>query len=143
MLPFVILIRYHLPVSELRQEPATPVSEDPGSSVSRDGFTKLSLMHQTAREAAEAVSNDPHPSAGLDAFEKALSASLKELVLRSEAALCKGEWRNFTSFATSACLWAYESILCRMSKVATLSCRGRCLFISVQWAHHHPVRPRY
>jgi hypothetical protein len=66
--------------------------EDPRSSASHDGFAKLFLMYQTAREAAEAVSDDSCSSTDQDAFEKALSISLKDLVLRIE-------WRDFTSFA--------------------------------------------
>jgi hypothetical protein len=59
-------------------------SEDPRSSSSHDRFAKLSLMYQTAREAAEAVSDDCRSSAYQGAFENALSISLKDLVLRTE-----------------------------------------------------------
>jgi hypothetical protein len=91
------------------------VSDDPYSSAPRGGFAKFSLMYQTAREAAEAVSDDPCSSADQDAFEKALSVSLKDLVLALRRRLRKGEWRNFISSAISAWRWMYESIPCRIS----------------------------
>jgi hypothetical protein len=110
-----------------------PASEDLRSSSSHNKFAKLFLMYQTAREGAEWVSDDCRSSAYQDAFEKVLSISLKDLVLRIE-------WRNFSSFASSVCIWVYESILCHMSSVAAVVCRGRCLFFSVHWVHHdHPV----
>jgi hypothetical protein len=52
-------------------------------------------MYQTIREAAEVVSDDPRSFAYQNAFEKALSVSLKDLVLRIEAALIQGRVEDF------------------------------------------------
>jgi hypothetical protein len=52
-------------------------------------------MYQAASEAAEAVSNDIHSTAHQDAFKKALSVCLKDLVLRTEAALMQGRVEEF------------------------------------------------
>jgi hypothetical protein len=74
---------------------ADATSEDPRSFASRDGFTKLSLVCQAGREAAEAVSADLRSSDYQDTFEKALSVSLKDGVLRTDAALLQGRVEEF------------------------------------------------
>jgi hypothetical protein len=53
------------------------------------------MMYQTAREAAEAVSDDSCSSSYQDAFEKALSVSFKDLVMCSEVALMQGTVDEF------------------------------------------------
>jgi hypothetical protein len=57
--------------------------------------SNLGLMSQTAREAAEAVSDDLRSSACQDAFERALSVTLKDLVLHTETILLQGRVDKF------------------------------------------------
>jgi hypothetical protein len=77
------------------REAAHAISENFRSFAFRDGFAKLSLMYQTAREAADAVSDDTRSSACQNAFEKAMSVSLKDLVLPTEAALTQRRVEKF------------------------------------------------
>jgi hypothetical protein len=118
------------------------ISEDPRSSASYHGFANLFLMYKTARDAADARSDDLCSSAYQDAFEKALSVSLKDLVLRTEAALMQGRVEKFRQLC-NLCV----ALGVRVNSLPEIQCRGGRLsrpppiyFRPI--AHHHPVRSR-
>jgi hypothetical protein len=114
-------------------------SGDSHSSASRGGFVKLSLMHQTAREAAEAVSDDPRFSAYPAAFKKALSVSVKDLVLRTEAALMQGRVEEFHR------LYNFRvSLRVRVNSLPDIQCRGSGLsrLLPIHFRPMGPLPPR-
>jgi hypothetical protein len=95
-------------------------SWDPRSSASHNGFAKLSLMYQIAREAAEEVSDDRRFSVSQDAFEKALSVNLKRIILRTEAVLMQGRMGEFHPLCSFRVPWVYELILFLISNVTVV-----------------------
>jgi hypothetical protein len=79
-------------------------------------------MYQTAREAAEALSTDFRSSAHQDTFEKALSISLKDRVLRTEAALLSGRMEEFHQLCNFQ-----VPLGARVNRLPDIECRDGCL----------------
>jgi hypothetical protein len=100
-------------------EAGDEVSENLCSSASCDGLAKLSLMYQTAREAAGAVSHDPRSSAYQYAFEKGLSVSPKDLVLRTVMALMKERAEKFHQLCNFR-----VALNVRVNSLPDVQCRG-------------------
>jgi hypothetical protein len=76
-------------------------------------------MYQTARETAEAISDDPCSSAEEDAFEKVLSVSLKDLVLHTEATLMQGRVEEFHQLCNFR-----APLRARVNSLPDIRCRG-------------------
>jgi hypothetical protein len=93
-------------------------------------------MYQTGREASEAVSNDCRSSVSKDAFKKALSVTLTDFVLRTEAALMQAKVEEFHQLCNFHLLLGV-----RVNSLPGIQCRGGCLSRSLH-IYFRPMGPQ-